>query len=73
MSKFYAGQSSSDSDMSSSSDEETPIIQTRSKPTQRIFLMSDDEEETRHVVKSAKEKCWDSMQVSNCICFWTMK
>lgn len=61
MSKFYANQSSSDSDdYSSSEDEAFTTTATRARPT--MFQQSDDEEEVRHVVRSAKEKCWDALQ-----------
>jgi len=61
-SKFYAAESSSDTEDSSSSDNETPMI-SRSRPSvQKIFLPSDDEEEKHRVVRSGKEKRWEGLQ-----------
>jgi len=62
MSRFYAGQSSSDSEDSSSSDNENNFITQSRQPRPAMFLPSDDEEEVRHVVRSAKEKCWEALQ-----------
>ena len=59
MSKFYAAESSSDTEESSSSEDE---IQPRKIPTQRRFLLSEDEEEVTHVVLSAKEKAWEGFK-----------
>ena len=62
MSKFYAAESSSDTEESTSSDDEIKVT-TRIKPTvQRRFLLSEDEEETTHVVLSAKEKAWEGFK-----------
>ena len=58
MSKFYAAESSSDTEETSSSEDE--IKAPNRKPTvQKRFLLSEDEEETTHVVLSAKEKAWE--------------
>uniref|UniRef100_UPI000EF4CF26 eukaryotic translation initiation factor 3 subunit C n=1 Tax=Ciona intestinalis TaxID=7719 RepID=UPI000EF4CF26 len=63
MSKFFAAESSSDTDVSSSSEDETPAPSRSSRATvQRQFLLSDDEEEVQHVVRSAKEKRWEELQ-----------
>ncbi|XP_076800416.1 eukaryotic translation initiation factor 3 subunit C-like [Clavelina lepadiformis] len=62
MSKFYAAESSSDTD-ETSSDDDVPVTSTRSKAiSQKRFLLSEDEEETTHVVLSAKEKCWEGLK-----------
>ena len=62
MSKFYAAESSSDTEESTSSDDEIKVP-LRQKPTvQRRFLLSEDEEETTHVVLSAKEKAWEGFK-----------
>ncbi|XP_066259889.1 eukaryotic translation initiation factor 3 subunit C [Euwallacea similis] len=54
MSRFFAG---SDSDSDSSSEEE--VIQRPAGPT--IFTFSDDEEEVKRVVRSAKEKRYEEL------------
>ncbi|KAF7287648.1 hypothetical protein GWI33_005996 [Rhynchophorus ferrugineus] len=54
MSRFFAG---SDSDSDSSSEEE--LVQRPAGPT--IFTFSDDEEEVKRVVRSAKEKRYEEL------------
>nr|XP_039247458.1 eukaryotic translation initiation factor 3 subunit C-like [Styela clava] len=59
MSRFF-GASSSDTDESSSDDGMAPAPQ-RPQST-RVFLMSDDEEDQKRVVRSAKEKSWEGLE-----------
>ena len=61
MSKFFGGRSDSDSSSDSSSDSE-PEIQIQKKPTTRVnaaFLFSDDEEDEKRVVRTAKEDSYN--------------
>merc|ERR1711981_801403 len=59
MSKWFAANSDSDSSSSSSDNEE----EQKGFPTQQpqAFLMSDDEEETKRVVRSAREKRYEAL------------
>ncbi|XP_071502377.1 eukaryotic translation initiation factor 3 subunit C-like [Diadema antillarum] len=58
-SRFFAGGSSTESD-SESSDDGMPVPQSKPVPMARFFF-SDDEEETKRVVRSAKSKRHDEI------------
>ena len=62
MSKFFATGSSSESDADSDPDSEIEVVQSKVPGKTRAVIASDsDSEEEKRVVKSHKDKAWDSM------------
>merc|ERR1719278_2300772 len=59
MSKWFAANSDSDSSSSSSSSDSEDERGAQHQPS--AFLMSDDEEETKRVVRSAREKRYEAL------------
>ncbi|XP_078681381.1 eukaryotic translation initiation factor 3 subunit C-like [Branchiostoma floridae x Branchiostoma belcheri] len=60
-SRFFATGSDSESESSSESEEQT-VVQAKSTVTAKVFAFSDDEEETKRVVRSAKDKRFEELQ-----------
>ncbi|XP_063048781.1 eukaryotic translation initiation factor 3 subunit C isoform X4 [Engraulis encrasicolus] len=60
MSRFFATGSDSESEESSSADEITPKA-TGTTFTKQVLLLSDDEEDTKRVVRSAKDKRFEEL------------
>ncbi|CAH1233219.1 EIF3C [Branchiostoma lanceolatum] len=60
-SRFFATGSDSESESSSESEEQT-VVQAKSTVTTKVFAFSDDEEETKRVVRSAKDKRFEELQ-----------
>ncbi|KXJ27749.1 eukaryotic translation initiation factor 3 subunit C-like protein [Exaiptasia diaphana] len=59
MSKFFAASSESESE---SSEDDQPIVVKQAPAISRAFVFSDDEEETKRVVRSQKDKRFDELK-----------
>ncbi|NP_001171836.1 eukaryotic translation initiation factor 3 subunit C [Saccoglossus kowalevskii] len=64
MSRFFATGSSTESSSDESDDDIAPVQQKPAAPAARVFMFSDEEEDTKRVVRSAKDKRFDEIKSS---------